>query len=94
MKMLFAITLHPGGIIAWIVVGILAGFLAGVIMKGGGFGLIGDLICGLAGALIGGFVLGFFVEGDMGFWGSIGVSLIGACILIFFIRMVAPRRTV
>jgi uncharacterized membrane protein YeaQ/YmgE (transglycosylase-associated protein family) len=91
--MLFAIALHPGGIIAWIILGILAGFLAGLVMKGGGFGLIGDLICGLAGALIGGFVLGFFVEGDTGFWGSMGVAFLGACILIFILRMVAPGRT-
>ncbi len=91
--MLFAVTLHPGGIIAWIILGILAGFLAGLVMKGAGFGLIGDLVCGLAGALIGGFVLGFFVEGDMGFWGSMGVAFLGACILIFIIRMVAPGRT-
>jgi uncharacterized membrane protein YeaQ/YmgE (transglycosylase-associated protein family) len=91
--MLFAILLDPGGIIAWIIMGILAGFLAGLVMKGGGFGLIGDLICGLAGALIGGFVLGFFVEWDTGFWGSTGVAFLGACILIFIIRMVAPGRT-
>jgi uncharacterized membrane protein YeaQ/YmgE (transglycosylase-associated protein family) len=91
--MLFAITLHPGGIIAWIIMGILAGFLAGVIMKGGGFGLIGDLVCGLAGALIGGFLVGFFVEGEIGFWCSMGVAFLGACILIFIIRMVAPGRT-
>jgi uncharacterized membrane protein YeaQ/YmgE (transglycosylase-associated protein family) len=63
-------------------------------MRGGGFGLIGDLICGLAGALIGGFVLGFFVEWDAGFWGSMVVAFIGACILIAIIRMVAPGRTI
>jgi uncharacterized membrane protein YeaQ/YmgE (transglycosylase-associated protein family) len=91
--MLFAITLHPGGIIAWIAIGILAGFLAGVVMKGGGFGLIGDLVCGLGGALIGGFLLGFFVEGDMGFWGSMVVAFIGACVLIAILRMLSSGRT-
>jgi uncharacterized membrane protein YeaQ/YmgE (transglycosylase-associated protein family) len=92
--MLFALILEPGGIIAWIVVGIVAGFLAGLVMRGGGFGLIGDLICGLVGAFVGGFLLGFIVPGDVGFWGSIGVAFVGACVVIFIVRLLAPRRTV
>jgi uncharacterized membrane protein YeaQ/YmgE (transglycosylase-associated protein family) len=94
MNMLFAVALHPGGILAWIVIGIVAGFLAGVVMKGGGFGLIGELLCGLVGALIGVFLLGFFVEGDVGFWGSMGVAVVGACVLIGILRMMAPGRRV
>jgi uncharacterized membrane protein YeaQ/YmgE (transglycosylase-associated protein family) len=92
--MLIALMLQPGGIIAWIVIGIVAGFLAGVVMRGGGFGLIGDLVCGLIGAFIGGLVLGFFVEGDAGFWGSMVVAFIGACIVIAIVRLLAPRRTI
>ena len=48
---LFALALNPGGIISWIVIGLIAGWLAGVAMKGGGYGIIGDIIVGLIGAL-------------------------------------------
>ena len=44
------------GIIGWLVLGLIAGFLASVVMKGGGYGIIGDIIVGVVGALIGGFV--------------------------------------
>ena len=46
------------GLLTWIVVGLIAGWLAGMIVKGGGFGLIGDLIMGVVGALVGGFLAG------------------------------------
>src|SRR6266700_376179 len=49
--------LNPGGIIAWLVIGVLAGWLAGVIMPGRGFGLIGDLVVGLIGAFLGGLLM-------------------------------------
>ena len=48
--------LDPGGIIAWIVVGLIPGFLAGQVMRGGGFGIVGDVIVGLVGAFIGGLL--------------------------------------
>lgn len=88
------IAMMPGGIIAWLVVGLIAGFLAGKVMDGGGFGLIGDIVVGLVGSLIGGFVTSYFVQGVMGFWGSIGVSFIGACLLIAIGRALAPARRV
>jgi uncharacterized membrane protein YeaQ/YmgE (transglycosylase-associated protein family) len=50
--------LNPGGIIAWLVVGLLAGWLAGFVMKGSGYGIIGDLVVGLIGAVIGGVLVG------------------------------------
>jgi uncharacterized membrane protein YeaQ/YmgE (transglycosylase-associated protein family) len=90
---LFAVELRAGGVIAWLVVGVLAGWLAGLVMKGGGYGIIGDLILGLAGAFIGGLLFSLLVEGDVGFWGSIAVSFVGACILIAIVRAVAPGRT-
>jgi uncharacterized membrane protein YeaQ/YmgE (transglycosylase-associated protein family) len=86
--------LRPGGIIAWIVIGIVAGWLAGLAMRGGGFGVIGDMVTGLIGSLIGGFLMSMFVQGDTGFWGSMFVAFIGACILIGIVRAVAPGRRV
>src|SRR3977135_233810 len=58
--------LSPGGIIAWIIVGLIAGWLTGLVMKGGGYGIVGDLIVGLIGALIGGFIVGLFIHGSGG----------------------------
>jgi uncharacterized membrane protein YeaQ/YmgE (transglycosylase-associated protein family) len=91
MMSLFAITLAPGSVIAWIVVGLISGFLAGQVMKGGGYGAIGDIIVGLVGALVGGFLMGFFVQGDTGFWGSIVVSFLGACVFIGITRALSGK---
>ena len=95
MAFLFAdIALTPGGIIAWLVVGLISGWLAGSVMRGGGFGMIGDIVMGLIGALIGGFVVGFFVQGNAGFWGSIAVAFVGACLMIAIVRAIGgPRQT-
>jgi uncharacterized membrane protein YeaQ/YmgE (transglycosylase-associated protein family) len=86
------IVLEPGGLIAWLVVGLIAGWLAGLVMKGGGFGLIGDMIVGLIGALIGGLLFGQLVTGTPHLLGSILVAFIGACLLIALVRFVAPGR--
>jgi uncharacterized membrane protein YeaQ/YmgE (transglycosylase-associated protein family) len=93
MSVFAAIDLHPGGIIAWLVVGLVAGWLAGKVMKGAGYGLVGDIIVGLIGAVVGGFVFGLYMPGDEGFWGSIAVAFVGACVLIVIVRMVALKRT-
>jgi uncharacterized membrane protein YeaQ/YmgE (transglycosylase-associated protein family) len=94
MSLLAGLALAPGGIISWIVVGLIAGWLAGVVMRGGGYGIIADIVLGLIGALVGGFICGFFVEGDTGFWGSILVAFIGACILVAIARAFSPPRRV
>jgi uncharacterized membrane protein YeaQ/YmgE (transglycosylase-associated protein family) len=87
--------LDPGGLIAWIVVGLVAGWLAGVVMKGGGFGLVGDIVVGLIGALVGGFVFSLITGGgSAGFWGSILVAFIGAVILIAVVRALPGRSPV
>jgi len=87
-----AIVLTPGGIISWLVVGLIAGWLAGVAMKGGGFGLLGDIIVGLIGSFVGGLLAGSFVEGTYQFWGSVVVAFIGACVLIALVRLMTGRR--
>lgn len=73
----------------FLIVGIVAGWLAGQIMKGGGFGLIGDLIVGVVGALIGGFLFtSLGVSGGGGLVGSIVVATIGAVVLLFIVRLI------
>jgi uncharacterized membrane protein YeaQ/YmgE (transglycosylase-associated protein family) len=93
MGIFAAITLEPGGILGWLVVGLIAGWLAGKVMSGAGYGFIGDIVTGLIGAVIGGFLFGHLVTGDAGFWGSIVVAFLGACILIVVVRFVALKRT-
>jgi uncharacterized membrane protein YeaQ/YmgE (transglycosylase-associated protein family) len=88
-----AASLNPGGIIAWLVVGLIAGFLAGRVMSGGGYGIVGDIIVGIIGAFLGGLVTNLLVpDANFGFWGSIVVSFIGACILIAILRAVSGGR--
>jgi uncharacterized membrane protein YeaQ/YmgE (transglycosylase-associated protein family) len=82
------------GILAWIVLGLIAGVLASAVMRGGGFGIIGDIIVGIIGALIGGFLFSLFGStGVTGFniW-SLFVAFVGACILIAILRAVSGTR--
>ncbi len=83
-------TLNPGGIIAWLIVGLIAGFLASRLMRGGGYGLIGDIVVGLVGALLGGWLAGFLGFGSTyGLIGSIVIAFIGACILIAILHAIS-----
>jgi uncharacterized membrane protein YeaQ/YmgE (transglycosylase-associated protein family) len=88
--------LDPGGLIAWLVVGLVAGWLAGQFMKGGGYGVVGDIVLGVIGAFVGGFSLSALLPGSsVGLIGSIVVAFIGAVILIALARtMTRGRATV
>ncbi|HYN89801.1 MAG TPA: GlsB/YeaQ/YmgE family stress response membrane protein [Ardenticatenaceae bacterium] len=84
-------------IIAWLVVGAVAGWIAGELMRGRGFGLVGNIIVGIIGAVVGGFLaqalgLGGQPSGINIY--SIIVAVIGAVVLLFIIGMVSGRRTV
>lgn len=86
--------LEPGGLIAWLIVGAIAGWLAGMFTKGTGYGLLGNIVVGIIGAFIGGFVLSLLgIGGSAGLVGSIVVAFIGAVILIALLNALAPRRT-
>src|SRR5438309_3151361 len=82
--------LDPGGVLAWIIVGLIAGWLAGLVMRGGGFGILGDIVVGIIGAFIGGLILSAFgVQAQAGFIGSIVVAFVGAVVLVGILRLVA-----
>ena len=73
----------------FLIVGLIAGWLAGVLVKGGGFGLVGDLVIGVVGAFIGGFLFSTFgVSTGGGLLGSIVVATIGAVVLLFIVRLI------
>jgi uncharacterized membrane protein YeaQ/YmgE (transglycosylase-associated protein family) len=76
-------------LIWFLIIGAIAGWLAGLFMKGGGFGLLGDIIVGIVGAFLGGWlfgVLGIHIGG--GLVGSLIVAFIGAVVLLFLVRLI------
>jgi uncharacterized membrane protein YeaQ/YmgE (transglycosylase-associated protein family) len=84
------------GIIAWIIIGVIAGWLTGKIMKGSGFGFLMDMVVGIVGALIGGFIsshLGLGGVGQHGLIISIVIAVIGAVILTWLIRLVSGNKS-
>jgi uncharacterized membrane protein YeaQ/YmgE (transglycosylase-associated protein family) len=76
------------GLLWWAIVGLIAGFLAGKVMKGGGFGVIMDIVIGIIGAIIGGWVFGLLGIFAGGLIGSIIVAFVGACILLWIVRLI------
>jgi uncharacterized membrane protein YeaQ/YmgE (transglycosylase-associated protein family) len=79
----------PETIIIWLIIGAVAGWLAGQVVKGGGFGLIGDIIVGIIGAVIAGWLLprvGLYIGG--GFIAEVINAVIGAVILLVIVRLV------
>jgi uncharacterized membrane protein YeaQ/YmgE (transglycosylase-associated protein family) len=82
------------GIIAWILLGLVAGFLAGQVMKGGGYGLIGDIVLGIVGAVVGGFLASTLLGLDVNGFNimSILIAFAGACLVIAISRAVSGNR--
>jgi uncharacterized membrane protein YeaQ/YmgE (transglycosylase-associated protein family) len=86
---LFAeMVLFPDGIMAWAMVGLAAGFLAGFVLRPGQLGLVGDTIAGVVGAVAGGVTTFLLIGGTNGFLAAIGVAAVSACIIIGILRKV------
>jgi uncharacterized membrane protein YeaQ/YmgE (transglycosylase-associated protein family) len=85
-------------LLVWIIVGGIAGWLASLAVQGGGMGIVGDVIVGIVGALIGGFVLSLLLPGTFGISGfnvgSLVVAFIGAVILLFIVKLFTGRRAI
>jgi len=75
------------GLIIFLLVGLIAGWLAGRVVRGGGFGLIGNLIIGVIGAIIGGYLFGLLGIAIGGLLGQIVVAFVGAIVFIFILSM-------
>ncbi len=81
-------------IIWWIIVGLIAGFITGKLMKGSGFGAIGDILVGIVGAIVGGFImrsLGYSGQGGLLY--TILVAVVGAVLLTLLLRLVTGNRS-
>ena len=76
------------GIIIFLVIGAVAGWLAGTLMKGGGFGLLGNIIVGIIGSVVGGFVFGLLGISAGGLIGSIITATAGAALLLFILSII------
>jgi uncharacterized membrane protein YeaQ/YmgE (transglycosylase-associated protein family) len=89
-----SLNLEPGSWLAWIVIGLIAGAIASRVVAGRGFGCLADIVVGVAGALIGGFLLSalFGASGTVGFWGSLIVAFIGAAALLAVLKLVSGGR--
>jgi uncharacterized membrane protein YeaQ/YmgE (transglycosylase-associated protein family) len=84
------------GLIAWMIIGVLAGWTTGGLMKGSGYGFIMDMIVGLVGAVIGGFLSSRFGMGGVGQHGiivSILIAVAGAVLLTWVIRLITGNRS-
>jgi uncharacterized membrane protein YeaQ/YmgE (transglycosylase-associated protein family) len=79
-------------LIWFLLVGGLAGWLASVFVTGGGMGLFGDIVVGVAGAIVGGLLADSLNWNIYGFWGVLGISVLGAMILIVLFRGIAGAR--
>lgn len=75
-------------LIWFLLIGLIAGWLAGQLMRGGGYGIVGDMIVGVIGALIGGWLFGVLGIGIGGLIGSIITAFVGAVILIALLRVI------
>jgi len=75
-------------LIWFLLIGLIAGWLAGKVMRGGGFGIVGDMIVGVIGALIGGWLFGVLGIGVGGLIGAIITAFVGAVILLAILRAI------
>ena len=75
----------------WIVVGLIAGWAAGKIMKGGGYGVVMDIVLGIVGAVVGGWLMGLLGIYSGSFLGTIIIAIIGAVFLIWLSRVLKKR---
>jgi uncharacterized membrane protein YeaQ/YmgE (transglycosylase-associated protein family) len=85
----WVIYLETHGILYWIFIGLLAGWLAGKIARGRGFGCITDIILGLVGAVLGGWIFTRLGIVSFGFWGSLAAATVGAVLLVAVARLFA-----
>jgi uncharacterized membrane protein YeaQ/YmgE (transglycosylase-associated protein family) len=75
-------------LVIFLLIGIIAGWLAGAIMKGGGFGLFGSMVLGVIGAFIGGYLFDLLGISAGGFFGSLVTATVGAVVLLYVVKLI------
>ena len=81
-------TMDITSLVIFLAIGAVAGFLAGSFMKGGGFGLLGNMIVGIVGGVVGGFVFGLLGISAGGLIGSLITATVGAVVLLFIVGLI------
>lgn len=80
-------------LLSWLLIGALAGWLASAVIRGKGYGCLGNTVVGLIGAVIGGFLASLLnISGVFHFWGSLVIAFIGACVFLFILRLLQGDR--
>lgn len=83
------VALQPGDLLTWLIVGLIAGFLASAFIRGRGYGCIGNIIVGLIGAFIGGFLAHLLnIQGTYHFLGTVVIAFIGSGILVAILQFI------
>jgi uncharacterized membrane protein YeaQ/YmgE (transglycosylase-associated protein family) len=85
----FVLYVQTHGLIWWIIIGLLAGWLAGKLSRGRGFGCITNIVLGLVGGVIGGWIFSRLNIPTYGFWGSLAAATVGAILLVAVARLFA-----
>ena len=84
------ITFGLTDLLSWLFVGLLAGFFASVVVRGRGYGCFLDIVIGLIGAFIGGFLASFLgITGTFHFWGTLLIAFLGACVLVAILKVLS-----
>lgn len=92
MDLLLGLTLNPADVLAWINIGLVTGWLAGLVTSRGTVGILVEIGLGLVGALIGGCVAAYYINGSAGFWSGLLIALISACTAIALAHIIVPDR--
>ncbi|MCB1672642.1 MAG: GlsB/YeaQ/YmgE family stress response membrane protein [Pseudomonadales bacterium] len=80
--------METNSLIAVLIIGALAGWLAGTLMKGRGFGILGNIVVGIVGAFLGGILFGFLGLSASGLVGSLVTATVGAIVLLFIVGLI------
>lgn len=86
-RLTIGVAMIYGNALCFLLIGVLAGWLSGVLVKGRGFGLLGDLIVGILGSMLGGFLFGLLGLAAYGLVGSVIMAVVGAMVLLFLVRV-------
>lgn len=88
-------TLHFAAtdLVSWLIIGGLAGWLASAVVRGRGYGCVGNVIVGLIGAVVGGYLASWLnITGYFHFWGSVLIAFLGACVFLFILQALTGDR--